>query len=65
MEDFNTHTVNMREKWQMSPKTAFIAFGGSYGGNLALWLRLKVSMLNSSISCYLHALPRHLHPAYI
>jgi lysosomal Pro-X carboxypeptidase len=32
MEDFNTHTVDMREKWAMPPKTAFIAFGGRYVG---------------------------------
>jgi len=41
MADFNTLTVHMRNKWNMSPQTAFIAFGGSYGGNLAMWLRLK------------------------
>ena len=41
MADFNTLTVHMRKQWNMPPETAFIVFGGSYGGNLALWLRLK------------------------
>jgi pimeloyl-ACP methyl ester carboxylesterase len=41
MADFNTLTIHIREKWDMSPQAAFIAFGGSYGANLALWLRLK------------------------
>lgn len=41
MEDFNTLTVHLRQTYDMSPKTPFIAFGGSYGGNLAMWLRLK------------------------
>eukprot|EP00978_Attheya_sp_CCMP212_P030285 scaffold110730_cov59-Attheya_sp.AAC.8 len=41
MADFNTLTVHIRTKWSMSPDTAFIVFGGSYGGNLAMWLRLK------------------------
>ena len=41
MADFNTLTVHMRKQWNMATETAFIVFGGSYGGNLALWLRLK------------------------
>lgn len=41
MEDFNSLTLHIREKWSMTSQAPFIAFGGSYGGNLALWLRLK------------------------
>ena len=41
MADFNTLQVHIRERWNMSRGTAFIVAGGSYGGNLALWLRLK------------------------
>lgn len=41
MADFNTLNVHIRKKWRMAPETAFIVFGGSYGGNLAMWLRLK------------------------
>jgi lysosomal Pro-X carboxypeptidase len=41
MADFNTLNLHIREKWSMPPETAFISFGGSYGGNLAMWLRLK------------------------
>lgn len=41
MADFNTLNVHIREKWSMSADAAFIAAGGSYGGNLAMWLRLK------------------------
>ena len=41
MADFNTLQVHIRKKWKMSSAAAFIVAGGSYGGNLALWLRLK------------------------
>ncbi|VEU41558.1 unnamed protein product [Pseudo-nitzschia multistriata] len=41
MEDFNTLQIHIRKKWGMLRDTAFLATGGSYGGNLALWLRLK------------------------
>jgi pimeloyl-ACP methyl ester carboxylesterase len=41
MADFNTLNVHIREHWRMAPDLAFIAFGGSYGANLAMWLRLK------------------------
>ena len=41
MEDFNTLTRYIRHTWSMTPETAFVAFGGSYGANLAMWLRLK------------------------
>ena len=41
MADFNTLQVHIREQWKMSRDAAFIVTGGSYGGNLALWLRLK------------------------
>lgn len=41
MEDFNTLNVHIRNKWKMHSQGAFVVFGGSYGGNLALWLRLK------------------------
>lgn len=41
MADFNTLTVHIREEWVMSRDAPFIVAGGSYGGNLALWLRLK------------------------
>eukprot|EP00656_Telonema_subtile_P046200 TRINITY_DN52568_c0_g1_i1.p1 TRINITY_DN52568_c0_g1~~TRINITY_DN52568_c0_g1_i1.p1 ORF type:complete len:476 (-),score=81.05 TRINITY_DN52568_c0_g1_i1:1-1428(-) len=41
MQDFNTLTVHIRSKWALPDEAAFIAFGGSYGGNLAMWLRLK------------------------
>ena len=41
MEDFNTLSIALRGKFGIPPRAAIIAFGGSYGGNLALWLRLK------------------------
>lgn len=41
MQDFNTLSLHIREQWNMTKNTPFIVFGGSYGGNLALWLRLK------------------------
>lgn len=41
MADFNELNVHIREKWSMPPGSAFVSFGGSYGANLALWLRLK------------------------
>jgi pimeloyl-ACP methyl ester carboxylesterase len=41
MEDYNTLVTHIRQEWSMTPKNAFVVFGGSYGGNLALWLRLK------------------------
>ena len=41
MADYNTLQVHMRERWKMSRDAAFIVAGGSYGGNLALWMRLK------------------------
>ena len=41
MADYNTLQVYMRETWTMSRDAAFIVAGGSYGGNLALWMRLK------------------------
>ena len=41
MADFNLLNVHIREKWNLSPSSAFVVFGGSYGGNLALWLRLR------------------------
>lgn len=41
MADFNLLNVHIREKWNLSPSSAFVVFGGSYGANLALWLRLK------------------------
>ena len=45
MADFNTLNVHIRDKWSMPVTSPFIVFGGSYGGNLALWLRLKNSNL--------------------
>jgi len=41
MADFNTLQVHIRKKWGMLRDAAFLVTGGSYGGNLALWLRLK------------------------
>lgn len=41
MQDFNTLNVHLRASYAMPTSTAFIAFGGSYGGNLAMWVRLK------------------------
>jgi len=41
MADFNLLNVHIRKEWALSPSSAFVVFGGSYGGNLALWLRLK------------------------
>jgi Serine carboxypeptidase S28 len=41
MADYNTLVIHMRQKWNMSRDAAFIVTGGSYGANLALWLRLK------------------------
>jgi pimeloyl-ACP methyl ester carboxylesterase len=42
MQDFNLLNLEIRQKWNMTvPTSPFVVFGGSYGGNLALWLRLK------------------------
>jgi pimeloyl-ACP methyl ester carboxylesterase len=41
MADFNWLQRHIRQKWHMAPDAAFVVAGGSYGGNLALWLRLK------------------------
>ncbi|KAG7341924.1 serine carboxypeptidase S28 [Nitzschia inconspicua] len=41
MADFNLLQGHIRDKWNMSRDAAFVVAGGSYGGNLALWLRLK------------------------
>ena len=41
MADFTTLNVHIRRKWSMPEDVAFVVFGGSYGGNLAMWLRLK------------------------
>jgi pimeloyl-ACP methyl ester carboxylesterase len=41
MADFNLLQLHIRKKWNMTRDSAFVVAGGSYGGNLALWLRLK------------------------
>jgi hypothetical protein len=41
MADFNWLQVHIRKKWDLTRDSAFVVAGGSYGGNLALWLRLK------------------------
>jgi pimeloyl-ACP methyl ester carboxylesterase len=41
MADFNLLQLHIRQTWNMTRDTAFVVAGGSYGGNLALWLRLK------------------------
>ena len=41
MADFNLLNVHLREKFNLAPSSPFVVFGGSYGANLALWLRLK------------------------
>ena len=41
LADFNLLTHHLREQWNLPPSTAFVAVGGSYGANLAMWLRLK------------------------
>jgi lysosomal Pro-X carboxypeptidase len=52
MEDYNTLQVHVREQWNMTKDTAFIVTGGSYGANLALWLRLKnANMWAGALAC--------------
>jgi len=41
MADFSEVTKAIRVRWQVPPESAVITFGGSYGANLAMWLRLK------------------------
>jgi pimeloyl-ACP methyl ester carboxylesterase len=41
MADFHLLQLHIRKTWKMSREAPFIVAGGSYGGNLALWMRLK------------------------
>lgn len=41
MEDLNTLNMHVRDKWRSTKRAPFVVFGGSYGANLAMWLRLK------------------------
>ena len=38
MEDFNTLTPYICDKWAKTLETPFVAFGESYGANSARWL---------------------------
>ncbi|KAL3939543.1 MAG: hypothetical protein SGBAC_005753 [Bacillariaceae sp.] len=43
MQDYNKLNLHIQNEWKMASglSTPFVVFGGSYGGNLALWMRLK------------------------
>ncbi|KAG2433173.1 hypothetical protein HYH02_012716 [Chlamydomonas schloesseri] len=41
MADYAQLIMELKEQYQMPPSTAVIGFGGSYGGMLAAWMRLK------------------------
>ncbi|KAL3906620.1 MAG: hypothetical protein SGARI_003923, partial [Bacillariaceae sp.] len=41
MADFHLLQLHIRQRWSMRRDAPFIVAGGSYGGNLALWMRLK------------------------
>ena len=41
LADFNLLTGHIRRRWSVPDASAFVAFGGSYGANLAMWSRLK------------------------
>ena len=51
MEDFNTLTPYICDKWAKTLETPFVAFGGSYGANMAMWLQLKKSKYNGWSHC--------------
>ncbi|KAG2446301.1 hypothetical protein HXX76_000889 [Chlamydomonas incerta] len=41
MADYAQLIMELRQEYQLPQGTAFIGFGGSYGGMLAAWMRLK------------------------
>lgn len=41
LDDLANFIVAMNEKYQLAPDVKWIAFGGSYSGSLAAWLRQK------------------------
>ena len=41
MADLNSLSRHIRDRWSIPSRSAFVAFGGSYSANLALWMRLK------------------------
>ena len=51
MKDFNTLTPYICDKWAKTLETPFVAFGGSYGANMAMWLQLKKSKYNDWGHC--------------
>jgi lysosomal Pro-X carboxypeptidase len=63
LADFADVIRHVRSRWQARASTAVISFGGSYGANLAMWMRMKYpwvvgGAIASSLSVQKHLLRR-------
>jgi pimeloyl-ACP methyl ester carboxylesterase len=65
LADYAVLIEKLRHEWE-SPDSAVIGFGGSYGGMLAAWFRMKYpNMLDGEQSCMNGPLAHIFVPVYL